>query len=88
MNRRRRQEHGQQSVPLELAGLAAIFSFLVPGLGHALLRAWLRGTIWFAGWLVITSAGDGGVNPIAVGLMFLAGIDALLFGRSLTRDRS
>jgi hypothetical protein len=66
----------------ELVGLAAVLSFLVPGLGHILIAAWLRGAVWLAGWLVVSAAGGGGVHPATVALMFIAGIDALLYGRS------
>ena len=52
--------------PHELVGLAAIFSFLVPGLGHLLIGAWPRGAIWLAGWLVVPSAGGEGVHPVVV----------------------
>jgi hypothetical protein len=64
-------ESGRQ----QLAGLAAILSFLVPGLGHLLIGAWLRGAIWLAGWLVA--------------LTFIASLDALLYARTrLTRPSS
>jgi hypothetical protein len=66
-----------------VVGLAGIFSFLVPGLGHLLMGAWLRGTIWMAGWIVVSQAGGGGVHPIVVALMFISGLDALLYGRSV-----
>lgn len=32
--------------------VAALLSFLQPGLGHAYLRAWTRGVSWFLAWLV------------------------------------
>jgi hypothetical protein len=71
----------ERSVAQELVGLAAIFSFLMPGLGHLLIGAWLRGAVWWAGWLVVPPAGGGGVHPLVVALMFIAGLDALLYGR-------
>jgi hypothetical protein len=66
----------------ELVGLAAILSFLIPGLGHLFIGAWLRGAFWLAGWLVVPAAGGGGVHAVVVALMFIAGLDALLYGRS------
>jgi hypothetical protein len=66
-----------------LIGLAGVFSFLIPGLGHLLIRAWLRGTIWIAGWIVVSSAGGGGIHQVVVALMLISGLDALLYGRSM-----
>jgi hypothetical protein len=66
----------------DLVGLAAIFSFLVPGLGHLFLGSWLRAVVWFAGWLVVSDAGGGGVHPFVVVLMVIAGLDALLSERA------
>ena len=71
----------ERSASQELVGLAAIFSFLMPGLGHVLIGAWLRGAIWWAGWLVVPPAGGGGVHPLVVVLMFIAGLDVLLYAR-------
>jgi hypothetical protein len=65
----------------ELVGLAAIFSFLIPGLGHLLIGAWLRGTVWLAGWSVVSAAGGGGVHAVVMALMLIAGLDALLYER-------
>jgi hypothetical protein len=70
-----------RSATWELVGLAAIFSFLVPGLGHLLIGAWLRAAVWWAGWIVVPAAGGGGVHPAVVALMLIAGLDALLYGR-------
>jgi hypothetical protein len=81
MNRPRDQRE-PDSAQQELVGLAAIFSFLVPGLGHLLIGAWLRGAVWLAGWLVVSAAGGGGVHLAVVALMFVAGLDALLYGRA------
>ena len=65
----------------ELAGLGAIFSFLVPGLGHLFIGAWARAGIWFAGWLLVIEAGGGTVHLGVMALMVVAGIDVLLYGR-------
>jgi hypothetical protein len=75
-------EHDSESGRHELVPVAAIFSFVIPGLGHLMIGAWLRGTIWWVGWLVVSAAGGGRVNAIVVALMFIAGLDALLYGRS------
>jgi hypothetical protein len=82
MNDPRINGHHPNSSRQEIAGLAAIFSFLVPGLGHLLMGAWLRGAVWLAGWLVVSAAGGGGVHPGVMALMLVAGLDALVYGRS------
>jgi hypothetical protein len=82
MSRRPINQHDLDSSRQELAGLAAIFSFLVPGLGHLLIGVWLRGAAWLAGWLLVSAAGGGGVHPGVMALMLIAGLDALLYGRS------
>ena len=71
----------ERSAAQELIGLGAIFSFLMPGLGHVLIGAWQRGALWWAGWLVVPAAGGGGVHPLVVVLMFIAGLDVLFYGR-------
>jgi hypothetical protein len=71
----------ERSAAQELVGLAAIFSFLVPGLGHVMIGAWLRGAVWWAGWLVVPPAGGGGVHLLVVALMFIGGLDVLLYAR-------
>ena len=70
------------SAPQELVGLAAIFSFLLPRLGHVFIGAWLRAAVWFFGWIVVSQSGGGGMHPFVVALMFIAGLDALLYGRA------
>jgi hypothetical protein len=83
MGRRPPDEHDvRASDRHELVGLAAILSFLIPGLGHLFIGAWLRGAVWLAGWLVVPAAGGGGVHRVVVALMFIAGLDALLYERS------
>jgi hypothetical protein len=77
-----REDDARESDRHELVGLAAILSFLIPGLGHLFIGAWLRGAVWFAGWLVVPAAGGGGVHPGVMALMFIAGLDALLYERS------
>jgi hypothetical protein len=75
-------EHDSEWGRHELVAVAAMLSFVIPGLGHLVIAAWLRGSIWWVGWLVVSAAGGGGVNPIVVALMFIAGLDALLYGRA------
>ena len=52
--------HHPDAAPHDVVGLAAIFSFLLPGLGHIFIGAWLRAAIWFVGWLLVSQSGDGG----------------------------
>ncbi len=66
--------------PRQVAMLAAGISFLFPGLGHFLVRAWARGAIWALGWLVVTIAG-GGVAVLL--LMAISAVDAYVFARAL-----
>jgi hypothetical protein len=73
--------HDPESAADDLSGLAGIFSYLVPGLGHVFIGAWSRAAVWFAGWLLVSQAGGGGVHPVVVVLMFVAGLDALLYRR-------
>jgi len=37
------------------AWIAALLSFLQPGLGHAYLRAWRRAVTWFLVWAAVTA---------------------------------
>ncbi|HEX6659004.1 MAG TPA: hypothetical protein VF065_13020 [Ilumatobacter sp.] len=43
---------------------------------------WLRAAVWFVGWLLVSQSGGGRVHPVVVVLMLIAGLDALLYGRS------
>lgn len=61
--------------------LIAGISFLVPGLGQLLLRAWLPGTLWLAGWVVLAVA-TGAVHGVgALVLMGASAVDAYARGR-------
>lgn len=67
--------------PAQLAPLAAGLSFLVPGAGHFLIRAPLRGLIWLVGWVVVGALSGASHSPIVFVLMFAAAVDAFLAGR-------
>ena len=69
-------------VPREIALFAAAISFLLPGVGHLLVRAWARGLLWSLGSLVVALAG-GGVALLL--LMAIAAIDAYVFARDATQ---
>ncbi|MBS1895378.1 MAG: hypothetical protein JST59_29110 [Actinobacteria bacterium] len=62
--------------------LAALLSFLAPGLGHFLIGAKLRGAIFLAGWVVLAIVSGALHGPVALVWMFVAGIDAYLFARA------
>ena len=68
--------------PAQLAFPAALISFVAPGFGHFLIRAWLRGAIWLAGWLFLGALTGTGHSPVVVVLMLVAAIDAYLLARS------
>jgi hypothetical protein len=63
--------------------IAAMLSFVVPGLGHLIMRVWLRGAIWMAGWVVVSAAGGWNLHPFVVALLVISGLDALLYRRTL-----
>ena len=71
----------ERSAAQELVGLAAIVSFLMPGPGHVMIGAWLRGAVWWGGLAGRTPGGGGGGHPVVVALMFIAGLDLLLYAR-------
>ncbi len=62
--------------------LAALVSFLAPGLGHFLIGARLRGALFLAGWVVLAVASGALHSPVALVWMIVAGIDAYWFARS------
>lgn len=62
--------------------LAALLSFLAPGLGHFLIGARLRGAIFLAGWILLAAVSGALHSPVALVWMIVAGIDAYLFARS------
>ncbi|MEF8861223.1 MAG: zinc ribbon domain-containing protein [Haloarculaceae archaeon] len=56
--------------PTKRPWLAAMLSFLQPGLGHLYLRAWIRALLWFALWfgtltVAVPSVGAGGLLAVA-----------------------
>jgi hypothetical protein len=63
--------------------IAAMLSFVVPGLGHLIMRVWLRGAIWMMGWIVVSGAGGWRLHPLVVALLVISGLDALLYRRPL-----
>lgn len=75
----RRKSAGQTATPATASGqpmLAAALSLLIPGAGHALVGAWGRGAVWFAGFLLVAVASQAMHGPLVVVLMILAGFDA------------
>ena len=62
--------------------VAAALSFLAPGFGHFLIRSWLRGAIWLAGWLIVGAASGVQHGPAVVIVMVVAAIDAYVLASS------
>ena len=61
---------------------AALLSFVVPGLGQFLVRAWARGAIWLTGWLLISVYTGEPHSPVVLALMLAAAVDAYLTAAS------
>ncbi|MEO8092412.1 MAG: hypothetical protein ABI726_06865 [bacterium] len=61
---------------------AALLSFVVPGFGQFLIRAWVRGAIWLAGWFVVSAYAGAPHSPVVVALMLVAAVDAYILARS------
>lgn len=68
--------------PARLALPAALLSFMAPGVGHLLIRAWSRGALWLAGWLVLGAVSGVAHSPVVLLLMAIAAVDAFVFARS------
>lgn len=62
---------------------AALLSFVVPGLGHFLIRAWGRGAIWFAGWLLVSALAGAPHSPVVIALTLIVAVDAYLLASSM-----
>ena len=60
---------------------AALMSAIVPGFGHFLIRAWTRGAIWLAGWLILGSI-SGAHSPVMLVLVAVTAVDAYVIARS------
>jgi len=56
MTRRFNTPPSRPSTVNRRAWIAALLSFLQPGLGHAYLRAWRRAVTWFLVWAAVTAA--------------------------------
>lgn len=69
------------------AFLVAALSFVAPGVGHFLIRSWLRGAIWLAGWLIVASASGIPHGPAVLILMSVAALDAYALARSAQTGR-
>ena len=67
--------------PVHLALLAAGLSLLLPGVGHFLIRAPLRGLIWLVGWIVVGALSGPSHSPFVLILMLAAAVDAYLVAR-------
>ena len=68
--------------PARLALPAALLSFVVPGVGQFLIRAWGRGAIWLGGWLLVSASAGAPHSPVVLALMLIAAVDAYLLARS------
>lgn len=68
--------------PARMAFPAALLSFVVPGFGQFLIRAWGRGAIWLAGWLLVSASAGAPHSPVVLALMLVAAVDAYLMARS------
>ena len=67
--------------PAHLALLAAGLSLLLPGVGHFLIRAPLRGLIWLVGWIIVGALSGPSHSPFVLILMLAAAVDAYLVAR-------
>ena len=67
--------------------VAAALSFVAPGFGHFLIRSWLRGAIWLAGWLIVGAASGVQHGPAVLLLMLVAAMDAYVLASSGRRPR-
>ena len=70
------------------AVLATLLSAIVPGFGQFLVGAWVRGAIWFTGWLVLAVVAGGAHNAAVMALMVIASIDAYVIARAHPRRRA
>ena len=61
---------------------AALLSFVVPGFGQFLIRAWGRGAIWLGGWLLVSASAGAPHSPVVLALMVIAAVDAYVIARS------
>lgn len=77
-----RPSEPQAAWPQIPPGLAGILSFVVPGLGHLLLRMWSRAAIWLAGWILVGAASQASHSVPMLLLMFIAGLDAYFCARA------
>ena len=68
--------------------IAAALSLLLPGFGHFLIRSWLRGAIWLAGWFVVGAAGGVPHGPAVVLLMLTAAVDAYVLAWARLAERA
>lgn len=70
------------------AGVAVVLlSFVLPGLGHMMVRAWTRGLIWLAGWILLTATSGGAAHPLVLVLMVATAIDAVVYLRLSRSER-
>ena len=74
--------------PAQMAVPAALTSFIAPGIGHFIIRAWWRGLLWLAGWIFLTAASGVAGSPIVLILMLIAGVDAYVIARNQTPTTS
>ena len=73
--------------PARLALPAVLLSVLLPGAGHLLLRAPLRGAIWMLGWILVARAGQGTTVALTL-LVVVAAVDAFVIARTTVEPRA
>jgi hypothetical protein len=74
----------KRATPAQMAPLAALISFFIPGLGHLFIGAWIRGLIWVGGYILIGELSRGSHTPIIFILGVAAAADAFFTARWMT----
>lgn len=74
--------------PARRAFPAALLSVMAPGFGHFLIRAWGRGALWLAGWLVLSATSGAAHSPVVLVLMAVAAVDVYVMARALPESPS
>ena len=67
---------------------AVLLTFLLPGFGHLLIRAWTRGLVWLAGWVLVVNTSGGSAHPVALILTTVAAIDVVVYLRVSRSERT
>ena len=88
MPAREEKPQRRQPSPVQMAVPAALTSFVAPGIGHFIVRAWWRGLLWLAGWIFLSMLSGVAESPIVLILMLIAGVDAYVVARNQTPTTS